>query len=357
MGETEEEKVTKPSEEEEQAEGPSDVGEAVDDFFKEKAKEKPSEEETEEEEKAAEEKPEEKEEKEETEEVEEKEPESPEIPPELLKLDEHLKENPLMLNIDGKDVEVNSAEKLRTYSQFGYKGYDMKGELKKKEEELQKGADQLQNIVDEIATAKKEGRFIIKPKDSSEKPSEEEKAEEEEEEEELDPAMKEMKKRIKKLEKENEDLKFAFLEDKIDTADKSLKKEIEGLKKKYPLAYEKDIYHRLAELDKDNKPKYKTVEEAMKASQEESNERFTKFLENNPDYQKATKEQKEKIVAEYMAKEKELTKAPVSPPSETPAGGAPPQGEEKEEDYKDPQTAFETFQKQQKAKQEAANKS
>jgi len=168
--------------------------------------------------------------------------------------------------------------------------------------------------------------------------------------------MKEMKKELKKLKEENESMKLAFLEDKIDAADKSLKKEIEGLKKEYPLAHEKDIYRLLAELDEDGKPKYKKVEEVMKISHEETKERFDSYLKDNPDYQKATKEQKEKIVAEYMAKEKELTKAPVSPPSETPAGGAPPQGEDKG-DYKDPQEGYEAFLKQHKAKQEAAKKS
>jgi len=150
MGETEEEKVTKPSEEEEQAKEPSDVGEAVKDFYKKKAEEESSEEE-----KAAEEKPEETEKEEEEEEVEKKELEPPEIPSELLKLDELLKENPLMIKVDGKDIKVDSAVKLKTYGQFGYKGLDMEGELNKREKEIQKGAEQLQNILNEIDTAKK----------------------------------------------------------------------------------------------------------------------------------------------------------------------------------------------------------
>jgi len=350
MGETEEkEQVTKPSEEEEQAKEPSNVGEAVDDFYKEKAKEKPSEVETEKKiSPAEEEKPEEK-----VDEKEKEKPESPEIPPGLEKLDALLKENPLVLDVDGKDVKVDSAAKLRTYGQFGYKGYDRQGELKKKEEELQKGADQLQNIIDEIETAKKEGRFIIKP---TTRPSEEEQAEEEEEEdEELDPAIKDLKAELKKVKKDNEEMKMAFLESSVEQAYKKLNTEIEELTPKYKLCKRGELIHKLAEKDENDKPKYKTVEEAMKVLNEETKKFFDEYLKDNPDYQESTEEQKEQIIADYLAKEKEKTKAPVSSPAETSAGGAPTQKDEG--DYPDAQTAYVAFQKQKKAEKEAGRKS
>ncbi len=355
MGETEKkEQVTSPPEEEEQGKEPSDVSEAVEMFQKEQA-EKPSEESTE---KITEESPAEKEteeaEEEDEEVEEEEEDESPELSPELTKLDEHLKENPLLIEVDGKEVEVNSAEKLKTYAQFGYKGYDRQGELKKKEEELQKGADQLHKILDGIETAKKEGRLIIKPYKSSEQPSEEEKAEEEEEELYADPELKKVQKENKELKNRLTRLETDYIDDKIEYAYKKLNEEIEKLRPKFPLYSRNELYHLLAEKDENDRPKY-TLEEAMKKSDADAQKRFQVFLKNNPDYNKKTEEEKKQIIAEFQAAEKKRTEAPVSSPSETPAGGAPTQEEEGE-----PQTAqegYEAFLKQKKVEMEAGKKS
>jgi len=233
---------------------------------------------------------------------------------------------PFKLVVDGKEIEIDDPEKLKTYAQQGYHYSQKMAELKKSEEMIQ-----------DILKAMQEGRLAITP--PGQKPSIKEEAAEEELEDldELDdPELaRERKERLKlqqdynKLKKDFKMLNQLVVTKFVEDVHQQMTKEINSFKEKYPMADDDKVWNFLAEKDPlTKKPKY-TIEEAVKISHEAESKKFKEFLKTNPEFHKKTEEEKQAIIADYLKKQEEK-KAPVSSPSQTIAQKTSDIKEEKE---------------------------
>lgn len=299
-----------PSEETEQGKengSPSSPSEASQKFFDDKAKEKPSEENKEEN-------------KEEACDTcgDEKGDGSPAS--KVRFVNEKGEEVPFVYEVDGKSIEVTDDEDLRKKAQFGHKGYDVFGELNRREKAIatkEKEMEGYYKMLEPYAKAAQEGKLTI---------AGEEKAVEEEKEIEFDDPEEEMKfmrKKITDLSKIVEtqgktiENQTRLIGNKIIEEEYTkLTSKLEKLKAdEYSLASIKDAWQYLSD-DPECTP-----EEAMKKSQAEREKDFMDFAKKKG-LKEMTEEDRQAEIAKYLKEKEEKEKAPVGAPSVEAAGGA-----------------------------------
>jgi hypothetical protein len=343
MGEKEKtEQAAKPSEETEQAERPSDLHSAMELFAADQAKaakEKPSAGDEEAQEDKTEEKQTESPGQEDVEETEEEAEEEEEekggeepSPPAFKLVDEKGEIQPFVIKVDGKEVNIDSYDKLKTYAQLGYHGNQRLEQLNQKEKTLEQAA----HMMEQIMAAAEEGRLVIKPPGSSKtgdagkeqiQGEEEVSAIDEKDLELMDEDIKKhfkaLNSRLQKLESENTNLKKMTLGKVISEAKAGLDESIGEAVEQYPYAKGKDkrIYQLLAEKDEKDEPRY-SVDEAVKMVHEEVDTDIRQHVKNHPEYKKLSEKQQEEVIANYLKEKGDNESAPVNPPSEQPAGGA-----------------------------------
>lgn len=255
---------------------------------------------------------------------------------------------PYTINVEGKDVVVENEEQHRVYTQQGYHYSQQMAALKKREEAL----EQAEGMIADIQQAMREKRLVIKK--AGEETAEEEASGEAED---IEPET-----RIANLEKSNKLLteQLSVLgqivsRKMVQETHERLTSTFEEMSRKpeYNLASKERYWQLLGEKDKSDRPKY-TPEEAIKISQKEEVERFNKFIEKNPDFNKKTEGQKKEIIADYLQDKKEREKAPVGSPSEVAAGS--PAKETKEEEYATADEAAKAFYRDRAASKTQAKK-
>lgn len=268
---------------------------------------------------------------------------------------------PRVQKIDGKDVEFKSLEDYDRSARMGYH-HDARGkELNDREAKLQRDLP----IVDMIMKAQKEGRLIIKePGEAATPPDkpETETAIPELDLSNLDPEVGDVIKTMKdtfdgriktleaankKLTTSNENLQNIYANDLVKKVKGDIEAEIATSLEKYPLAAKADgspkhaVWDALAEVDqKTDKPVYTNVDDAVKAVHAELEVDLKAHLEKE-NYVKVDDDKKREIVADYMAKQEESDKAPVSAPGVVTAGTPKKKDEKQFEDLPSALRAFE----------------
>lgn len=347
---TEEEQVTEPSSEEESVETseeeqvtkPSTSTDRYKSFLEKRNKEK---EETDEKEVSDEKKeapPEEKA----TEEVEDSETK---VKSRIIIRDEQGKETPLVLEVDGKNIEISDADELKTKGQIWYH-HDTKGkELNEKEKELEVGAKLLSEALEKAAQ--------LKVQSAPPQPSDEEQAEEEDEKdlEGVDPELAKTRKELKKSNQKLNALSKVVFDMLIKEERGKIDDEFNALKDDgFKYADKDDVITLMAKRDEKNDPIY-TLKEAVKIS----HEKIAKIVEQETGDKEPTEEQEQKIIAKYL-ENKAKEEAPVGSPSDTSAGDAPPIPKKDEDGerkgYGSVQGAYEAWRKKFKARQGVARK-
>lgn len=352
MGEKEKtEQAAKPSEKTEQAERPSDLHSAMELFREEQAKtakEKPSSPDEEAQDDKTEDKQTESPDQEDVEETgtepkgeaeeeeDDKGGEEP-SPPAFKLVDEKGEMQPFVIKVDGKDVTIDSYDKLKTYAQLGYHGNQRLEEINRKEKTLEQAA----HMMEQIMAAAEDGRLVIKPPGSSktgQSGAEQTQGEETEVisseelelmDEDIRKPFEKMNKRMQKLEQENkglksenDNLKKLQLGEVLTKAKSEMDSAIGEVVEQYPYAKGKDkrIYQLLAEKNESDEPRY-SIDEAVKMVHEEVDQDIRQHVKNHPEYKKATEEQKKAWITEYLKQKDDNESAPVNPPSVQPAGG------------------------------------
>jgi len=268
--------------------------------------------------------------------------------PSIFLVDKDGKKVPIIGKADGKEHVPDSIDKVLTWVNYGIHRKSEKDEI-----------EQAKTFLDFINRACEEGRILvdgkrINPKGGFEAEkttvSKEEEEEEEPEDELIDPEMKSLKKEVKEL-KEYELKKI------MTTAQEKLESEIEEKRKDHFAAYT-----RTEEDPEDGDmplstwtllakhPEY-NVEKAMKLSHDSMVNFFNKMAVEHPEL---LKDRDNKAVANYLKDKEEREKAPVSPPSELPAG-TPPTQEEKE--FKGVSDAMRAYEKTVDEREKAGQKS
>jgi len=282
-------------------------------------------------------------------------------------LDEQGNKKPLVLNVDGKEIEVSDPEDLKTKGQIWYH-HDTRGKelndreaaLKEKEKELEVGSKLLSQALEEIQ---------LRSKSDTQKLSEKEQVEEEEDEDDelLDPELsktrkelRESRREVKKLMDEFNMLKKAFILDKVEAERTNINKGFEALKgDKFKYADKEDVLRYMAEYDEKGNPKY-SLEDAVKKSHEKFEGLFKQFLKENPEVAEITDAQKKQVIREYNESKAKEEEAPISSPSESTAGDTAPTPKKekdiKKEGYGSPSGAFEAWKEIYNAKKREAAK-
>jgi len=357
---TKEEQVDKPSEEE-KADKPPEFGNVRDALkaYEEKALKKSS--------KDAEKKPEEKmlpeeksaEEKKKTEEETETKESSEESKLSLRLVNDKGEEVAFLLKVEGEDIDVSDLKKLQELAQKGYH-YSQDREKFKEDLDLAKKVKPLLPVLEEFEKAYKEGRLTVDGKLVKNKEKEGE--EEEEEDLDVDPELSETKKRVKTLEEKLQDRDKQEVEKTITDTKSYLDGEIEKHRSKYFAAIiepeeemPKGVWGNLGLQieDEENPGKSKrkyNPEEAIKHSHESMIAHVKKLVKEHPEEfidEKA-------IATKFLAEKEKKEQAPISSPSELPAGEV---GEKKPKEFKGIKDAVEAGFAQLKQKAEAAEKS
>jgi len=239
---------------------------------------------------------------------------------------------PLSLKVDDEEIALDISNpkdlnKLKTWAQLGRYGTRRNEELNQREESLK----QAEEMLNQITGAIKDGRLVVNPSSSDKKvePSEAEKAlktELAELEEIDDPELRKEREGRLKLQQEHELLKKEFSGLKelvtgkfVEEMKTTMDKEIQGLiSDKYPYAKEKDVWDLLS-VKENGKPKYATIEDAVKISHEEERSRVRSLIDKDPDLKQKSEEDKQTIISQYLKEKAEKEKAPVSAPSDTTA--------------------------------------
>jgi len=251
----------------------------------------------------------------------------------------------LPLSVDGETIELDDINKLATSAQFGFH-HDKRGQaLTAKEEEINKKIQEFEvessnfkkgmPFLQKLQTAIEEGKLHIADDGSVTRPDGSKAAIDPDhiplsadDEDMGDTQYIDLAKRFNKMVDMNKKLSTdlnalkqlslsqMFKEKKIEITG-----EIDRLKPNYPLATDKEIYDFLAELDKNDRPKY-TIEEAMALSQEGEKKKFDSYIKADPDFVSKSQEQKDKIIKDYLATVEAKNKPPVSGPQGTGAAGA-----------------------------------
>ena len=234
----------------------------------------------------------------------------------LKLVNEKGEESPFTFKADGKDITESDLKKVRQYVEIGYHGSQRLEALNAKEKLLN---DQLA-VIEMLDRAQKEGRLIIKEEGA--KPDAEKK-EDAEDDVYTDPAVKELRERVKKTEEEVKKTAGLFVKESIDKAYADLKGQIEAKKTEFPAARETEVW-KLLELqeEKTGKPLH-DVASAMKAAHEKE----TNYLMTAP----LPEKRRQQIIADYLKEKGEADEAPVGSPAGAGPGGVGKDAAAKEE--------------------------
>ena len=224
---------------------------------------------------------------------------------------------PFPFKVDGKDLEESDIEKIRTYVQMGYHGNVRNEDLKKREADLEKGAQLLMKVME---TWKPNSQQTPKETSAKEKP-------EEEDDGILDPDVKKLKDEVKGLKLQNQKRDAVILEGMLKDAESGIKSEIAENLEKFPFVADDDgntrkqLWDLLAQQNDDDTPTY-SVKEAMAKLHGDLEKQFGKWVKKNPEViKKKTEEDEQEIIARYLKNKGTKEEAPMSPPSEQAAGG------------------------------------
>lgn len=262
--------------------------------------------------------------------------------PKLRLVNEKGEDSPLVIKVDGEDIEISDIDELITKAQFGHKGNALVNELN----ERQKAMDAKEKEIED-------GLKLLSPYVTKAKAGELDKKEEIEEEidEDEDPEEK-----IKRLEKDLKKMKtdFEALADFtgnyfVTDFQEKIQRELEALQPKYSLVT--DLNDAWDELGKPEN-KGKKPEQIMKALQEKEEKRFEAHLKNHPEALKLKDKEKEAYLADYLAEKKEREAAPVGTPSGE-AAGTGGDGEDKKKEITSPSVGYELFKKKKAAERKA----
>ena len=227
-------------------------------------------------------------------------------------VDESGNDVPFPITVDGKTIEVTDTEKLKQYSQFGYRQdihgkalNDRESAITEKEKKFKIESDAFvksQEMLGQIKKAIEEGRITVNP-DGSPK---EDTASEIDEELFADPGMIALKKENLETQKT-----LTSMKEQLETTNKILlgklveeqhgkiTSDMDRLKPQYGLADENDVWDLLALQDENGKPVHNT-ESAMKLSQEKEKGKFDAYVKSDPDFAKISYEDKKEAIKEYL---------------------------------------------------------
>ena len=250
-------------------------------------------------------------------------------------VDEGGNDVPFPITVDGKTIEVTDTEKLKQYSQFGYRQdihgkalNDREAALKEQESKLATEVAAFtkgQEMLGQIQKAIEEGRLSVNPGGS---PAGDQSSEIDEE---LfaDPGMIALKKEnletqkaLKLMKEQMETTNKILLGKLVEEQHGKIITEMDRLKPTYGLADENEVWDLLAMQDANGKPVHNT-ESAMKLSSEREKGKFDSYVKSDPSFAKLSEEEKKEAIKEYLEKKASRESVSVGSPSGSPAGGAP----------------------------------
>jgi len=230
---------------------------------------------------------------------------------------------PLVFKDGGKEYYPDKPDDVHTWGNMGIHSNRRLEEVKKREEKLAEA----EPFIRMIQEAHKNGTLVIK---EDGKPQDQKLDEREEEEEEgyVDPELKDLREKVKKLEKGMEkdgeerkkerdmQLKSIFEDQEKKLRDMMKQSKEKGLygaitrleDEEYPL----DTWDLLAALDDKGNPKY-DFETAMKMSHESQVKFVKNFITAHPEI---IKDEKDKIIGQHYKEKEEKEAAPIESPDE-----------------------------------------
>jgi hypothetical protein len=250
-------------------------------------------------------------------------------------VDEKGNKTPLIFKADGKFEAPDVPDKVLTWLGLGVHAHKRLEEIKGKEEYFK----QTEPFLKALQKAEADGRLYVedekgtKIKVSELKEEVKKEADEEEEEIEItDPELQKANKRITDLEKKLKEREAKEFDGFLEGQKKKIQDEIDGHKKTHFAAFDRDdqefpqeVWQLLA------KNPEMSVEEATKKSHESVLNFVKKVIEKSPD----SFIDKDRIYADKLEEKAKKEKAPVSSPSEIPAGLPPAKEEKKKGSYMD----------------------